>query len=223
MVVQFAHSKTDMRGLEEAYKRHIYANPENPSICPILALSVYLASTPTGGDPGKLFGGVNQYERFRKNLLELVETHEEEIIGMGINPEDIGVHSIRKVSATYCCNGTTCAPSIAAVCNRAGWTMGKVKDTYIQYEAAMDQYLGRIVAGLNVNSFQFSVSPPYFHSPAMVESKIQADTRNIFPSTITTEYQLLRVIFCKNRVLSPGRIKSTYRLAYVASYSECFR
>jgi hypothetical protein len=41
MVVQFAHSKTDMRGLEEAYKRHVYANPEEPSICPILALSVY--------------------------------------------------------------------------------------------------------------------------------------------------------------------------------------
>ena len=44
--------------------------------------------------------------------------------------------------------GTTAAPHIAAVYNRAGWTMGKVKDTYIQYAAAGDQHVGRVVSGL---------------------------------------------------------------------------
>jgi len=50
---------------------------------------------------------------------------------------------------------------IAAVCNRAGLTMGKVHDTRIQYEVAQDQYLGRFVAGLNVNIHKFSLSPVY--------------------------------------------------------------
>jgi hypothetical protein len=173
MVIQFAHSKTDMRGTEEAFKRYIYANPENPTICPILALSVYLATTPTRGNTGKLFGGTNQYERFRKQLQALVNMHQLEIRGMGVDPKDIGVHSIRKGAATYVCSGTTCAPSIAAVCNRAGWTMGKVKDTYIRYESAMDEYVGRMVCGLNINSFKFSVSPPFFDSEKSVESRVQ--------------------------------------------------
>ncbi len=83
---------------------------------------------------------------------------------LGIDPNDIGVHSIRKGAATYACSGSTSGPSIAAVCNRAGWTMGKVKDTYIRYEAAQDQFVGRIVAGLNINSRSFAVSPPFFLS-----------------------------------------------------------
>jgi len=111
---------------------------------------------------------------------------------MGIDPKDIGVHSIRKGAATYTCSGTTCAPSMAAVCNRAGWTMGKVKDTYIQYEAAINQYVGRIVAGLNINSYKFSVSPPHLN-PAYVDriDIFQEDIRNVFPFVVPTEYQLV--------------------------------
>jgi len=40
--------------------------------------------------------------------------------------------------------------------------MGKVKDKYIKYEAAGDQRVGRTVAGLNVNSIEFGVSPPIY-------------------------------------------------------------
>ena len=160
MTIQFAHMKTDMMGFEEAVKRHVYANPLQPSICPVLALSVYLATVPCGNTNGKLFAGANQYQRFRKFLMDLVKEHSAEIRLMGIDPDDIGVHSIRKGAATYICSGSTCCPSLAAVCNRAGWTMGKVKDTYIQYEAAQDQYVGRVVAGLNVQSHEFAVFPP---------------------------------------------------------------
>ena len=35
---------------------------------------------------------------------------------LGIDPKDIGVHSIRKGAATYCCNGTTAGVAFAAVC-----------------------------------------------------------------------------------------------------------
>lgn len=67
LIIQFAHQKTDMEGDTDATKRHIYANPEDPCICPILALSVYLATT-ARRESGLLFGGNNQYERFRKFL-----------------------------------------------------------------------------------------------------------------------------------------------------------
>ena len=72
------------------------------------------------------------------------------------------MHSIRKGAATYFYVGTTAATHIAAVCNRAGWTMGKVKDTYIQYAAAGDQHVGRVVSGLPVLNVKYACTPHYF-------------------------------------------------------------
>ena len=109
------------------------------------------------------------YSRFQKHLTKIVlEQHPDEIKRMGINPKDIGVHSIRKGAATYCCCGTTSVPHIAAVCNRAGWSMGKVKDTYIQYDEAGDQHVGRVVAGLPILSAKYACTPPYFCTTEVV-------------------------------------------------------
>jgi hypothetical protein len=194
LTIQFAHTKTDITGNSETFKRHIYANPEFPSICPILALSAYFATTPCRGE-GLLFDGSNQYERFRKNLQGLVKKHQDEISQMGIDYKEIGVHSIRKGAATYACNGSTCGPSIGALCNRAGWTMGTVKDTYLRYEAAQDQFVGRVVAGLDVNSHKFSVSPPFFLSTETDFALVKADIGDLFPFPVMTNYMQL-LTFC---------------------------
>ena len=45
---------------------------------------------------------------------------------------------------------------------RAGWTMGGVQDTYLRYEAAGDQYVGRVVSGLPISSPKFAALPPQF-------------------------------------------------------------
>ncbi len=37
-----------------------------------------------------------------------------------------------------------------------------MKEWYFQFEKAGDQYLGRVVSGLDVNGLSFAVSPPYF-------------------------------------------------------------
>ena len=37
-----------------------------------------------------------------------------------------------------------------------------MKEKYIHYEKAGDQYVGRVATGLNVNSTSFAVSCPYF-------------------------------------------------------------
>ena len=42
------------------------------------------------------------------------------------------------------------------------WSLGHVKERYLQYEKAGDQYLGRVVSGLDVNDVSFAVSPPFF-------------------------------------------------------------
>ena len=40
--------------------------------------------------------------------------------------------------------------------------MGGIKERYLHFENAGDQYLGRVVAGLDCNEYLFAVSPPYF-------------------------------------------------------------
>ena len=40
--------------------------------------------------------------------------------------------------------------------------MGGVQDTYLRYEAAGDQYVGRVVCGLPISSSQFAALPPQF-------------------------------------------------------------
>jgi hypothetical protein len=56
---------------------------------------------------GKLFEGGSQYDRFRTLLKRVVMDHPDEIMAMGVDPRNLGVHSIRKGAATFCCNGTT--------------------------------------------------------------------------------------------------------------------
>jgi hypothetical protein len=40
--------------------------------------------------------------------------------------------------------------------------MGLVKERYLQFEKAGDQYLGWLVSGLEVNDVSFAISPSYF-------------------------------------------------------------
>ena len=40
--------------------------------------------------------------------------------------------------------------------------MGEIKECYLHFKNAGDQYLGRVVAGLDCNEYLFAVSPPYF-------------------------------------------------------------
>jgi hypothetical protein len=159
MSIKFAHTKKDMEGLDGGHKRHIYANPNMPEICAILSTSRYLIQFPESMS-GRLFPGSSQYDRFRKGLKHLLKKHKEEVLRMGVDPDSIGVHSIRKGAATYVCSGITSGPNYAAICNRAGWTLG-VRDRYLYYAEAGDQVVGRTVSGLDVLSHEIAISPPH--------------------------------------------------------------
>jgi hypothetical protein len=105
------------------------------------------------------------YQRFSKVLRKILEENEEAFNNMVIDIDTLGSHSARKGAATYCSTGSTVSPPMASICLRAGWSMGPVKEKYIHYEKAGDQYVGRVVCGLNVNSTRFAVSLPYFEFP----------------------------------------------------------
>ena len=78
-----------------------------------------------------LFPGPKQEERFGAILLCVLEKHKDELLELGYEPNDIGVHSIRKGAGTYASSGTTAAPSSVSVNNRGGWTLGGVRDVYM--------------------------------------------------------------------------------------------
>ncbi len=109
-----------------------------------------------------LFPGPCQEARFSDILSRVLEKHKDELRDLGYSPADIGVHSIRKGAGTYASSGTTAAPSSVVVNNRSGWTLGGSRDVYLLYERAGDQYVGRILSGMDVLSPKFGASCPDF-------------------------------------------------------------
>ena len=86
----------------------------------------------------------------------------EELFALGISPGDLRSHSARKGASSHACAGTTVTTPMVSICLRAMWSMGHVKERYLQYEKAGNQYLGHAVSGLDVNSMKFAVSSPFF-------------------------------------------------------------
>ena len=145
LVVYFSHMKNDQEGTRPKDGRHIFANPLRPSICPILGLAIYWASTrndPSG--KGYLFPGSNQYNRFSKVLSRVLNEDAvlQELTRRGYKVEDFGSHSVRKGSASHAASGSTSCPSATAVCIRAGWSQGPVQDTCLRFQGAGDQFCG---------------------------------------------------------------------------------
>lgn len=159
MIIYFSTMKNDQTGDRCKKPRHIYANPYIPELCPILSLALYLASV---RPYGSLFPGTRQYDRYASHLRQALKKNHEELKHFGYVAEDIGSHSCRKGAATYVSSGTTLGPSTAAIAQRCGWSLSKVLDTYLLYEAAGDQFVGRMLAGLPILSHEFSTLPPHF-------------------------------------------------------------
>lgn len=216
--IQFAHIKTDQSGDGAYYKRHLFGNAEDPTICPLYALGRYLISNNTK-TCGNLFPTAS-YDRFREILVKLCEKYKSELAAIGIDHKYIGVHSIRKGSATYACNGTTCAPSIAAICNRAGWSMGKVQNIYIKYEAAQDQYVGRILSGTDPNSADLAQTPPFFRI-ATTSSELEVDVPTCTESDINTvAKEAFPKLYIANGI--PTRVPLTKMLLAALLHSQQF-
>lgn len=168
LVVTTPKHKGDQEGAK-VYPRHVYANPFEPFICPILSLAVLIfsrsyAHSEEPKDKNKLFQGEQQESRFSKILRRtLTNLQPTEAALLGAKPEDIGTHSCRKGAPTYCysVNG---GPSATNISLRAGWSLGNVQDRYIFSSSGGDQYTGRVASGLPNTSVDFAVLPPHFEA-----------------------------------------------------------
>ena len=125
MIIEEQGHKGDQTGSEK-YGKHVYANPRRPWICPILAYAVNTFCERNRDGPGnhKLFYGSDTKGRFHHNLNKLVQSFTpEEILVLGCEAGDIGSHSCRKGSGTYC-TGFPSGPSNTTIRLRMGHSIG---------------------------------------------------------------------------------------------------
>lgn len=163
--IVFGQQKNDQEGEDKDY-RHVYANPLNPAICPILALAIYLLCLApfSENSEGRLFPGSEQAKRFGNFMGTFVSKDivAQAMRAASLSKKDWGTHSPRKGGATYCSSGTTDGPTMFGLYNRGGWSLGLVTGRYIKFEPAEDQKIGRIIAGLPWMSGNFAILPPFF-------------------------------------------------------------
>ncbi|KAF0706221.1 hypothetical protein AaE_014233 [Aphanomyces astaci] len=184
--IRYGLMKNDQEG-RMSYPRHIYANPSNPAICPILSLAVLLFTrgAQLHESPTLLFG-YNAKERFSSWLTKTCAANEDDIAGLGLSISDIGTHSFRKGVASALSNSPG-GPQAVLVWLRAGWSLGGVQGRYIFEGSGGDQFVGRAATGLNVNDVEFGSLPPHF-GPTMALSPSQWESilpgySSFYPST----------------------------------------
>jgi len=162
LAVFLAKSKGDQTGEKSDHPWHVYSNPFEPELCPVLAMAKYLCSNPDIIQNGALFPGNNQYDRFIKSFHHVINENVDEFKALGIEPRDLGSHSCRKGAITLVSSGCPVPPPpTASVCLRAGWSLGTVKDCYIFCEKAGNQFTGRSVSGISWLTKEFVTSPVY--------------------------------------------------------------
>ena len=155
--------KADKKG-ENTYGKHIYANPLQPQICPILALGVHIFCSGYHPPNGRqqIFQGTDSKSRFSHLLLQLVhDLSDAELQQLGCARGDVGTHSERKGSSSYCL-GQVGGPSPVSVFLRMGQSLGKLKDRYIYAGDGADELCGRMVCGLPFTEVEFGILPPHF-------------------------------------------------------------
>ena len=67
-----------------------------------------------------------------------------------------------KGEITIVASGCTVSPPMAYICLRACWSMVPIKDRYIHYEKAGDQFVGRSVTSIYLLTKGFGVSPVHW-------------------------------------------------------------
>ena len=107
-----AKTKTYQEGIKYSdYPWHVYSDPLEPVVCPLLVLARYIIAHPynlTG--QRNLFEVHSRYECFNKIFNEVVVTHRYEFEYLSISVEDFGTYSIRKGAAIFSATRCTVSP-----------------------------------------------------------------------------------------------------------------
>ena len=169
LIFFFGKSKRNQEGDANHHPWHVYSNPFEPALCPVLALGKYLLAFPhiILDEKNSLFPGTSQYARFSDLLSKLFILEKSNLVSLEVDPNILGNHSIRKGAISHVSAGCTVSPPMAAICLRAAWSMGNVKDRYIHCEKAGDEFVGRSITGISSLSRHFATSPVYFEPDAV--------------------------------------------------------
>ncbi len=181
IVLALVKHKADQEG-ERTDPKHCYANPFNPAACVVTALAIYFA---VYGPPKTardcLFEGNRQHDRFVDAIRRVLQHNprlKAELDRLGITPEDIAAHSFRKGGRSYAQGGTTGGPSTPSILLRGCWALEGMDKKYVRYEAAADQFIGRILAMLDINSPSFAALCPHFEA---LDETVMAAVHSCFP------------------------------------------
>lgn len=164
LAFSFSKSKAHQDGEEEYLGPwHVYANPQKPWLCPVLALARNCFYHPEVFSGSRaLFEGKNSYSRYQKVFSQFLMEHEMELRQLGVEACDLGTHSARKGVGTLVAAGCTVAPPIVSICLRMGWSLGGVLGRYFKHGDAGDQSTGRMASKMNPMEEDYSVCRPYF-------------------------------------------------------------
>jgi len=148
---------------------HVFSNPIQPEICPILSLALHCCvNKHILNFHSKLFRSNSSKNNGVSSLFRSIT----ESIGL----QGLGAHSIRKGAIMFASTGTPDSAPFACVQVRARWKSsgpdGTLHKRYIKFEASGDQFIGRILAGLPIQSHQFALLPPQFQHEARIQSTL---------------------------------------------------
>lgn len=157
MIIVFPSHKGDKEG-RNALPKHVYANPLEPAICPILSFAIYTFTRGYEREGSKmtLFSG-DAESRFSN----LCSVNKELLKNQGIDISMIGTHSFRKGIASFL-SGTPGGPTAISIYLRAGWSLGPVQSRYILEGEGGDQVCGRAASGLPLTDVSFANLPHIF-------------------------------------------------------------
>jgi hypothetical protein len=176
-ICSFYKTKTDQGGGNAKDPKHVFANAQDPLLCPLLALGILILSTSCrpvdSADSSKLFSGKSADARFgtwfRATISKLSPDQQAEL---NLFKERHGTHSVRKGVLTYV-TGLSAGASPANINLRAGHSIGTISAKYIFQCDGADQYVGRLCAGQDHYSKAIAALPPHFHNFSTLLSDIQ--------------------------------------------------
>jgi hypothetical protein len=164
LVIYTPKQKNDPNGAR-AYPKHVFANPLDPQICPILALALWLigcSACRQEDNNNRLFCGTFCDDKFGDWLSKTLGRMNQSVKDLlGVDISDIGTHSLRKGVATYEA-GMIGGASMVAIFIRIGWSLGNVPHRYLHAGEGSDQLVGRIACGLPFLDVEFLTLPPHF-------------------------------------------------------------
>jgi hypothetical protein len=128
LTVNSGRHKGDQSG-KKGFVAHVYANPLEPDICPILSMAVMIFTRGAIKKPSNsvesplLFGSPRMEKRFSDFLGKIAKSLREDLLNVGVTPEDIGTHTWRKSPMSFLMQ-IEGGPHTMSAMMRGGWDTG---------------------------------------------------------------------------------------------------